>query len=144
MMVPVQMGGGGAVMMQAQPGAMPMFQQAPMAMMQSGQPNWAPQQQPQNGNHGPQQIQHVIGTTPQMPEQQPAQNASNKAAPGRLQNKSKGLQNRPKAPAAELTSEAPMSEPADKAAWGQSRKKLVNATMAHGPADQSNDGRASK
>merc|ERR1719421_2558789 len=56
-------------------------QQAPMAMMQSGQPAWG-QQQPQNGNHGgPAQIQHVIGTTPQMPEQQPAQNASNKAAP---------------------------------------------------------------
>jgi hypothetical protein len=148
MMVPV-MGGGnmpGGVMMQPQPGAMPIVQQAPMAMMQSGQPGWAPQQ-PQNGSHGgPAQIQHVIGTTPQMPEQQPAQStASNKAAPGRLQNKSKGLQNRPKAPAAELTSEAPMSEPADKAAWGQSRKKLVNATMAHGPADlSSNDGRASK
>ena len=93
-------------------------QQAPMAMMQSGQPAWGQQQPQANGTHGgPAQIQHVIGTTPQMPEQQPAQStASNKAAPGRLQNKSKGLQNRPKAPAAELTSEAPMSEPADKAA----------------------------
>merc|ERR1719313_1924202 len=147
MMMPVNgaMNNGGVIM---QPMGVPMgvgVQQAPMAMMQSGQPAWG-QQQPQNGNHGgPAQIQHVIGTTPQMPEQQPAQNASNKAAPGRLQNKSKGLQNRPKAPAAELTSEAPMSEPADKAAWGQSRKKLVNATMAHGPADlSSNDGRASK
>ena len=147
MMVPVNMNGG--VMMQPQPGAMPMVQQAPMAMMQSGQPGWGQQQPQANGTHGgPAQIQHVIGTTPQMPEQQPAQStASNKAAPGRLQNKSKGLQNRPKAPAAELTSEAPMSEPADKAAWGQSRKKLVNATMAQhgGPAEQSSDlGRNSK
>ena len=120
MMMPVNgaMNNGGVIM---QPMGVPMgvgVQQAPMAMMQSGQPAWGQQQPQANGTHGgPAQIQHVIGTTPQMPEQQPAQStASNKAAPGRLQNKSKGLQNRPKAPAAELTSEAPMSEPADKAA----------------------------
>merc|ERR1719443_2519002 len=128
---------GGPMMVQAAPqGAMPMVQQAPMAIMQPGQPGWAPQQTPA-GNHGPQQIQHVIGTTPQMPEQQPAQQ-SNKAAPGRLQNKPKGLQNRPKGPTPELTNEAP--EQAEKAAWGPSRKKLVNATMAqHGSTDQSTD-----
>merc|ERR1719238_552621 len=122
----------------------PMVQQAPMAMIPSGQQGWAPQQ-PQNGNHGgPQQIMHQIGTTPVMPEQQPAQNAgNNKAAPGRLQNKSKGIMNRPKGPTPELTNEAP--EQADKGGtWGQSRKKLVNATMAHGPAEQSTDGRNAK
>merc|ERR550537_584704 len=115
-----------------------MVQQAPMAMMQSGQPGWAPQQ-PQNGNHGgPAQIQHVIGTTPVMPEQQPGQNASNKAGPRRLENKSKGIMNRPKGPVApKLTNEAP--EQADKAAWGQSRKKLVNATMAHGSPEPSTE-----
>merc|ERR1719453_1038233 len=93
--------------------------------MQSGQTGW--QQQPQNGAlQTPGQIVHQIGTTPVMPEQQPAQNAANnKAAPGRLQNKSKGITNRPKGPASELTNEAP--EQADKATWGQSRKKLVNA-----------------
>merc|ERR1719387_819399 len=141
MMVPVNMNGG-PVIMQAPNGAMPMVQQAPMAMMQPGQPGWAPQQPP-NGSHGqPQQIQHVIGTTPQMPEQQPASQPSNKAAPGRLQNKPKGLQNRPKGPSQELTNEAP--EQAEKAGWGQPRKKLVNATMAHGSADQSTDVRNSK
>merc|ERR1719487_3116641 len=53
MMVPVNMNGG-PVMMQATPqGAMPMFQQAPMAMMQPGQPGgWAPQQQAPNRNPG--------------------------------------------------------------------------------------------
>merc|ERR1719235_2762398 len=113
-------------------------------MQQSGQPGWAPQQQPPNGNHAqPAQIQHVIGTTPQMPEQQPANQPTNKAAPGRLQNKPKGLQNRPKGPSQELTNEAP--EQGEKAGWGQPRKKLINATMAHGPADQSTDvGRSSK
>jgi hypothetical protein len=146
MMVPV-MGGGnmpGGVMMQPQPGAMPIVQQAPMAMMQSGQPGWSPPQQAPNGTHGPQQIQHVIGTTPQMPEQQPA-GPPNKAAPGRrLENKSKGIMNRPKGPNPELTNEAP--EQAEKG-WGPSRKKLVNATMAQhgGSAEQSSDlGRNSK
>jgi hypothetical protein len=79
-----------------------------------------------------------------MPEQQPGQNASNKAAPGRLQNKSKGIMNRPKGPNPELTNEAP--EQAEKG-WGPSRKKLVNATMAQhgGSAEQSSDlGRNSK
>merc|ERR1719387_1625580 len=139
MMMPVNgaMNNGGVIM---QPMGVPMgvgVQQAPMAMMQSGQPAWG-QQQPQNGNHGgPAQIQHVIGTTPQMPEQHPGQNASNKAAPGRLQNKPKGITNRPKPSTPELTSETP--EQTDKAAAGQSRKKLVNATMAHGSAEPSSE-----
>merc|ERR1719409_156080 len=112
-------------------------------MMQSGMQNgsgWPQQQQqpPQNGNlQQPGQIVHIQGTTPVIPQQEPAQNAASKAAPGRLQNKSKGIMNRPKVPASELMNEAP--EQADKAAWGQSgRKKLVNATYnasaAHGPA----------
>merc|ERR1719359_310172 len=111
MMVPVPMPNGAGVMAMPQQ-AVPMVQQPPMAMMQSGQTGWAPQQPP-NGNHGPQQIQHVIGTTPQMPEQQPLQSTANKAAPGRLLNKSKGIMNRPKGVAPELTNEAP--EQADKA-----------------------------
>merc|ERR1719460_2568241 len=87
MMVPV-MGNGGVMMPQQVPMA---FQQAPMAMMQSGMQNgsgWPQQQQqpPQNGNlQQPGQIVHIQGTTPVIPQQEPAQNAASKAAPGRLQ-----------------------------------------------------------